>query len=397
LVASQPGAWFDAYGNLTVVGAGRRLRLVLSAPIAACSPAFQVAGSAPDVSTRASLPFHILNDACRDQHPSILLAEESETASPSELERSYHEVARCASTDWRLTDGWIPSVVAASDPCPLALGLGWRLPQTDELQGLTLDDRKAVAGALFDADERSAFGGLLLYAHSAKGELTLATLSPNAAEVPPPLPEDRQAKPFFGVSLRCVREAGPTPDAKLRPPVLAGASECLRAHRQAQAKLWDAAKPSPMPELQKLKSWIEIAQRTPQILRSGPELKELLGLLAAPALDNLAQKAREERALTERYAELAEGLDDPAVSPAERERRHAEFDHLRKRLGGQIVSSAEALAAQGTELGAVLVHLQRLLETAAVPAKGPRKAPLPDYKPIFTRLRELDTGKARTP
>src|SRR5690242_2951020 len=40
LVAGQPGAWFDAYGNLTVVGAGRRLRLVLSAPIAACGPAF---------------------------------------------------------------------------------------------------------------------------------------------------------------------------------------------------------------------------------------------------------------------------------------------------------------------------------------------------------------------
>ena len=210
-VAAQPGAWFDAYGNLTIVGAGRRLRLVLSAPIAACSPAFQVAGSAADVATRASLPFHVLNEACRDEHPSILLAEESDTASPSELEHSYHDVAHCAASDWSLTEGWIPDVVAGSDPCPLALGLNWRLPRTDELQGLTVDDRKAVAGALFDTDGQSAFGGLLLYARAPSGELTLATLSPNAAEVAPPLTENKRSRPFFGAALRCVREGLPTP------------------------------------------------------------------------------------------------------------------------------------------------------------------------------------------
>lgn len=398
LVKSQPGAWFDAYGNLTIVGAGRRLRLVLSAPVAACSPAFQVAGPAADVSTRASLPFHILSEACRDQHPSILLAEESETASPSELERSYHETARCASSDWRLTDGWIPRVVADSDPCPLALGLGWRLPREAELQGLTLDDRKAVAGALFDADERSAFAGLLLYARSAGGDLTLATLSPNAAEMAPSLAEARLNRPFFGATLRCVREAGPAPDAKARPPVLAGATECLRAHRQAQGLLTASAPSKPLPELQKLKGWLDVAQRTPQRLRSHGELKELLGLLEAPALDDLAKKASEERALTERYAELAEGLDDPTASAAERQRRHAEFDHLRKRLRGQIVQSAEASGAQGTELGAVLLHLQRLLQDAATPAKGGRRAsPSPDYKPIFARLRELDARKVLAP
>ena len=398
VVASQPGAWFDASGNLTVVGAGRRLRLVLSAPIAACSPAFQVEGAAADVSARASLPFHVLNEACRDQHPSILLAEESETASPSELERSYHEVARCALADWRLTEGWVPSVVSASDPCPLALGLGWRLPRTDELQGLTLDDRKAVAGALFDSDDRAAFGGLLLYARAANGDLSLATLSPNAAEVAPALAEDRRAKPFFGATLRCVRDSGPAPDAKLRPPVLPGALECLKQNRQAQAQLSEQRSAAPLPELQKLKAWLDLAQRTPQRLRSEAELLELLALLKAPTLDRVAQKAREERALTERYAELAEGLDDPAVSVGERERRHAEFNHLRKRLGGQIVQSAEGLGGHGTELAAVLQHLRRLLESAATaPAKPPRKAKLPDYKPIFLRLHELTTGKAAAP
>jgi hypothetical protein len=397
LVASQPGAWFDANGNLTVVGAGRRLRLVLSAPIAACSPAFQVQGDAADVSTRASLPFHVLDDVCRDQHPSILLAEESETASPSELERSYHEVARCAVTDWRLTDGWIPSVVASSDPCPLALGLGWRLPRTAELQGLTLDDRKALAGALFDADERSDFGGLLLYARAPGGELTLATLSPNSAEVAPALDEASLRKPFFGATLRCVRDAGPAPGVSVRPPVLAGAGECLRTHRKAQERLTTSPAGTTLPELQQLKTWIDLAHRAPQRLRSESELKALLALLAAPALDDLAKKASEERVLTERYAELAESLDDPTVSAAERQRRHAEFDHLRKRLGGQIVQSAEAMGGQGTALGAVLLHLQRLLQSAATIAKASRKAPLPDYQPIFTRLRELDNGKALAP
>jgi hypothetical protein len=396
VVAAQPGAWFDAYGNLTVVGAGRRLRLVLSAPIAACSPAFQVKGSAPDVSARASLPFQILNEACRDEHPSILLAEESETASPSELERSYHEVAHCAATDFSLTEGWIPDVVAASDPCPLALGLAWRLPHTDELQGLTIDDRKAVAGALFDTEGRSAFGGLLLYARATSGELTLATLSPNAAEVAPTLAPKKRSRAFFGAALRCVRDGVPTPGVHEAPPVLPGASECLRAHRQAQREA-TPTNASQLPELQKLKAWLDVAQRAPQMLHSEANLKDLSALLAAPALDGLAQQAREERALTERYAELAEGLDDPAVSEAERERRHAEFAHLRKRLGGQIVHSAEASGTERTELGAVLQHLLSALENAAFSGKGAKKGKTLDYAPLLTRVRELGAGKAPKP
>jgi hypothetical protein len=397
VVARQPGAWFDANGSLTVVGAGRRLRLVLSAPIAACSSAFQIEGAATDVSTRASLPFHVLNEACREQHPAILLAEESETASPSELERSYHEVARCASTDWGLTEGWVPRVVAASDPCPLALGLGWRLPRSDELQGLTTDDRKAVAGALYDTDDHAAFGGLLLYARDASGGLSLATLSPNAADVAPALPEDKRGKPFFGASLRCVRESGPAPSPLVRPPVLAGAAECLRAQRQAQALLRPSPSSPLMPELQQLKGWMALAQRTPQLLRSEAGMKDLLALLGAPALDDLAKRAREERALTEHYAELAEGLDDPTISPGERERRHAEFDHLRKRLGGQIVHSAEAAGAQHTELGALLLHLEGMLEAAAILPKGAKKVKLPDYGPVLARVRELGRGKASAP
>ncbi|HYP86836.1 MAG TPA: hypothetical protein VEQ59_01750, partial [Polyangiaceae bacterium] len=69
LVAAEPGAWFDASGNLTVVGAGKRLRLVLSAPISACAPAFAKEGEPADVVLAASLPFHVLGDACRDAHP----------------------------------------------------------------------------------------------------------------------------------------------------------------------------------------------------------------------------------------------------------------------------------------------------------------------------------------
>jgi len=396
LVAAQPGAWFDVNGNLTVVGSGRRLRLVLSAPIAACSPAFQAQGSAADVATRASLPFQVLHGACRDQHPSILLAEESETASPSELERSYHEVARCAATDFSLTEGWIPDVVAASDPCPLALGLNWRLPHADELQGLTVDDRKALAGALFDTDDDSAFGGLLLYARSSTGELVLATLSPNAADVAPSLATDKRARPFFGAALRCVREALPTPGVPEPPPVLPGAAECLRAQRQAQRQPTQVAE-SKLPELQKLKSWLDLAQRAPQLLHSPAGLKELEALLAAPALDRLAQQAREERALTERYAELAEGLDDPAVSDAERERRHAEFAHLRRRLGGQIVQSAEASSAQRTDLGAALLHLKSLLAGVPPAKKRDKRGKALDYAPILERLRALDSGKAPSP
>jgi hypothetical protein len=396
LVAAQPGAWFDAYGNLTIVGPGRRLRLVLSAPIAACTPAFEGGGAAAEVSARASLPFHVLNEACRAAHPAILLAEESDTASPSELERSYHEVAHCAAVDWALTEGWVPTVVEASDPCPLALGQGWRLPATEELQGLTIDDRKAVAGALFDTDSRSALGSLLLYARPRAGGLAMVTLSPNAAEVAPVLSDVQRTRPFFGATLRCVRSSVLATGAHPTPPVLRNATECLRAQREAQGLVGAAATFEAPPELQRLKSWLDRAQRTPAMLRTESDVQELMRLLAAPALETLARQAREERALTERYAELAEGLDDPAVTEGERERRHAEFDHLRKRLGGQIVHSAEA-SGVAVDLGAVLVRVQRLLEGVAGQAQGTPKPKLPNLAPLLAQVRALGSGKASVP
>ncbi len=396
VVAAQPGAWFDAYGNLTVVGPGRRLRLVLSAPIAACAPAFDGGGTAAEVSARASLPFHVLNEACRRAHPAILLAEESDTASPSELERSYHEVAHCAAVDWALTEGWVPAVVEASDPCPLALGPGWRLPLTEELQGLTVDDRKAVAGALFDTDSRSTLGSLLLYARPRAGGLTMVTLSPNAAEAAPILSNEQRSRPFFGATLRCVRSPVVTAGMHSAPPALPHASECLRTQHDTQGLVGAQAPTQAPPELQQLKAWLDRAQRTPALLRNEPDVQELMRLLAAPALENLARQAREERALTERYAELAEGLDDPAVSAAERERRHAEFDNLRRRLGGQIVRSAEA-SGLGVELSVVLARVQALLESVAAPAKGSPKPKTPNYAPLLTQVRALGSGKASVP
>jgi hypothetical protein len=397
LVAAQPGAWFDAYGNLTVVGAGRRLRLVLSAPISACAPAFQTRGAAVDVSTRASLPFHVLGEVCRETHPAILLAEESETASPSELERSYHEVTRCATADWGLTEGWIPQVIEDSDPCPLALGVGWRLPTPAELQGLTLDDRKAVAGALYDADERATTGELLLYARAPSSALTLVTLSPNAAEQAPTLAEEKRTRPFFGASLRCVPSDAGAPRERAPLPVLPHAAECLREQQAAQGGLAAQRRTAPPPELQKLNVWLDGTLSSPKRVRDEKELLELARLLASPAIELMAHEAREERELTERYAELAEGLDDPAVSVTERERRHAEFAKLRKRLGGQIVHSAEASGADRTALAAVLARLQVVLESAASQASNSKRGRLPDYRPLLARVRELGGGKAPAP
>ena len=394
LVAAQPGAWFDGQGSLTVVGAGRRLRLVLSAPLSACGPAFQgSAGSAADLSTRASLPFHVVSEACREQHPAILLAAESETASPAELERSYHEVAHCAASDWGLTEGWVPKVVEDSDPCPLALGLGWRLPSTDELQGLTVDDRKAVAGALFDTEHDTAFSGLLLYARG-PGGLSLVTLSPNAAEQAPALTDEKRARQLFGATLRCTRDLNTDPNVHALPPVLPQALECLRAQRKAQALTPETSSSKPTPELRKLQAWVELFKRAPKPGHNDAPWQELTQLLAAPALEQLAREAREERSLTEHYAELAEGLDDPAVSEGERERRHAEFDTLRKRLGGQIVHKAEG-GTDRTQLAALLVHLQSVVEGAAL--QGKRAKHSFDFRPLQARLRELASGKVAPP
>jgi hypothetical protein len=397
LVASQPGAWFDAQGNLTVVGAGRRLRLVLSAPVSACSPAFSVPGKAADVAARASLPFHVLAEACRQDHPTILLPAESEGASPAELEHSYHDVSRCAASELGVTEGWVPQVVADGNPCLAALGLGWRLPSTAELTGLTLDDRKAIAGALFDTQVRTTFGSLVVYARSAGGALELATLSPNAAEQAPALDDDKRQKPLFGAALRCVRDAAANAPAPAPPPQPYAAA-CLKEQR-SDAGLTAAPRPSSVPELQKLKAWLDVATRNPVLLGSDAQLRELMQLLAAPALDQLARDAREERALTERYAELAEGLDDPGVSATERERRRTEFDSLRKRLGGQIVSKAETAGASRTELAAVLQHLQLLLERHQLSQSQVKKRPHVDYSPALTRVRELggNGAKASTP
>jgi hypothetical protein len=402
LVAAQPGAWFDAEGGLMVVGAGRRLRVVLSAPITACAPGFQGAVSAQQAAARASLSFRVLSEACRHEHPDILLPEESATASPAELERTYHEVARCASHDLGATTGWLPSVVAASDPCPLVLGLGWRLPQLAELQGLGVDDRKAIAGALFDTEDRAGFGSLLLYARGPSGELSLVTLSPNGAEQAPTLTPELAGKPLFGAALRCVRDGGaPASSTAATMPPLPNAAACMRALRAEQTTLKTSSSTAiSLPELQKLKAWVAIAQRTPAVLQNQATLKELGELLSAPALERLAQEAREERVLTEHYAELAEGLDDPGVSEGERERRRAEFDSLRKRLGGKIVQSAVAASAERTELSALLSHILGLIESSAAQAKTakkPTKTRPSDYGPLIARVQQLRGEKAKAP
>lgn len=399
MVAAQPGAWFDAQGGLTIVGAGRRLRLVLSAPVVACEPAFEGKASAAERAAGASLPFRVLSEACRTDHPSVLLPEESLTASPAELERNYQEVARCAAAELGATSGWVPELVS-SDPCPAALGLGWRLPQAAELQGLTVDDRKAIAGALYEADAAAGYGSLLLYARAKSGELTLVTLSPNSSEQAPRLDPARRGKPFFGAALRCVPSSPATLEAShATPPPLPRAQECLKTLRQHQAALRLGPSAPPLVELQKLKAWVETVQRAPAFAESEAALHDLALLLATPALERLAREAREERALTEHYAELAEGIDDANVSAGERERRRAEFDSLRKRLGGQLVDSA-ASGNNRTQLAALLSHLVTLFESApppAKPGKKPGKVRAPDYRSLLTRLHELRGEKATTP
>lgn len=375
VVAQQPGAWFDADGDLVVVGAGRRLRLVLSAPIAACSPAFQGTATGSELSQKASLPFRVLNEACRQNHPSILLPEEGDTASPSELERSYREVAHCAAQELAASVAWVPSVIAESDPCPLALGNNWRLPETSELLGLDVDDRKAIAGALFDMQDGAGFGSLLLYARGQGGQLELATLSPNSSERAPALDAGLRDKPLTAAALRCVRASVPQPGAtRPSPPPLPHAAECLRTMRAEQASLKTA--PAPLaPELTRLETWVRQASTTPGMLQTETAQRELSQLLAAPAVERLASEAREERALTERYAELAERIDDPTATPGERERRRAEFDSLRKRLAGQLSQSAVAAGAGRRQLSALLARLDELLEPHAAPSGRPGKKP----------------------
>jgi len=394
LVDANPGAWFDAHGNLTVVGPGKRLRLVLSGPIAACGPELPLRAVSPELVARSSLPFHVVGEACRETHPTILLPEEGDTASPAELEHSYHEVVRCGASDFGLTDGWVPKLVEASDPCPLALGLGWRLPAVEELVGLTIDDRKAVAGALFDPEDRSSGGALLLYARSKGGELVLSTLSPNAADRPPVLDASQREKPLFGVGLRCVHD-GALAGLRATPPVLPHAAACLREKRGAAGRLTVGPGPKASPEVQALKRWLEAVERAPENARDQRQLAALSELLASPSLERIASQARDERALTERYADLAESLDDPSVPQSERDRRHAEFEHLRRRLGDQIVSSSESAGSDHTALPALLSRLLVVVEAAAdakpQPSK-PQKKPRVDYTPVLTRLRAL-SGK----
>jgi hypothetical protein len=373
------------------------LRLVLSAPVSPCAPAFEASGSAAEVAARASLPFHVLADACRHDHPDILLPEESENASPSELEHSYHDVARCSATELGVTEGWIPQLVADGNVCASSLGVGWRLPNLAELTGLTVDDRKAIAGALFDTQGRTTFGSLVVYARGPDGALTLATLSPNAAEQAPPLEEDKRRNPLFGVALRCVREGAGQPGASANLPPLPNATACLGQQRAAQGLAAPPVRsPASVPELQKLKAWLELAHRSPALLKNENQLRELNQLLAAPALDQLARDAREERALTERYAELADGLDAPELTPGERERRRAEFDNLRKRLGGKIVGKAETAGGSRTELSAVLEHLEAMLQDLQSPGGKAKKRPSVDYSATLQRVRELG-GKGKTP
>jgi hypothetical protein len=277
------------------------------------------------------------------------------------------------------------------------LGLGWRLPNLAELTGLTVDDRKAIAGALFDTQGRTTFGSLVVYARAPGGALTLATLSPNAADQAPPLEEDKRQKPLFGVALRCVREATGQPAASGNLPPLPNAAACLSQQRSSQGLAAPSVRaPAVVPDLQKLKAWLDQVNRSPALLKNERHIHELEQLLAAPALDQLARDAREERALTERYAELADGLDAPELSPGERERRRAEFDSLRKRLGGKIVGSAEAAGGARTELSAVLQHLELMIEPLQTVITKSKRRPRFDYGQVLARVHELG-GKGKTP
>lgn len=397
LVAAQPGAWFDGDGNLSVVSAGRRLRLVLSAPIAACTSAFDSGARGADLAQKASLPFRVLSEACRHDHPTILLPEESETASPSELERSYHDVFSCAAHDLSADGAWAPSAIADADPCPLVLGLGWRLPDVSQLEGLGIDERKAVAGALFDMEDRGGFGSLLLYARATDGSLQLVTLSPNSSERAPQLDPEQRSRPLAGAALRCVRDGQPaSSSARPTPPPLPEAAACLSTLRSEQAKLKAPASAPPI-ELERLDAWLKRFAKAPVLLNTEAAQRDLLQLLSAPALDTLAREAREERALTERYAELAEALDDPAASPGERQRRQAEFDTLRKRLSGQIGALAIASSANRRLLSTLLTRVEDALNQVEKARKSPQKGKhVVDPAPIWRRVRELQ-GQSPAP
>ncbi len=398
IMALEPGAWFETAGGLVVVGAGRRLRLLLSAPIVACSPALEEPGSAAERAARASLPFAFLSEACRDAHPSILLPEEAETASQSELQKSYRAVARCAAVDLGVGTGWVPRVVSEGEPCASALGLGWRLPRTAEVQGLGPDDRRAMAGALFDAEDRAGFGSLILYARDEAGILALSTLSPAATDKPPPLSEEQMDKPLRGVALRCVREtASAAPAPKSLTPPLPHAARCVQTLRAAQQSLGRTSAAAPSPSLTRLSAWADRLQKTPSLLAEEASLRELEGLLQEPALNALAQEADQERILTERYAELADSLDDPSVSPAERQRRRQEFATLRKRLADQLVRASAGSSDGHTELRALLAHLLELVEPSVAPEKqGKKGAPKrrASLAAIVTRLHALRGDRA---
>lgn len=396
LVSTQPGAWFDGDGSLSVVSAGRRLRLVLSAPIASCNAAFDSDSRGVELVQKASLPFQVLADACRQDHPTILLREESATASPTELERSYHDVARCAALDFSTSVAWVPSAIAAADPCPVALGLGWRLPTVAELEGLGTDERKAIAGALLDMEERGGFGSLLLYARDRSGTLRLVSVSPNAGEPAPALDAQQREKPLATAALRCVRESQPPAGAaRPLPPPLPEAAACLRALRAEQTSLKSATPKTPL-ELERLEARVKQLTESPAPLATEQVQRELLQLLSAPAIETLAREARDERALTERYAELAESLDAPGISASERERRRAEFDTLRKRLSGQIAQSAIASSAGRRQLATLLARLQALLENVEQAKKASKKGKraVADPTTLVRRVRELQGTRA---
>jgi hypothetical protein len=147
-----------------------------------------------------------------------------------------------------------------------------------------------------------------------------------------------------------------------------------------------------------MKAWVESSERSPAVAQSEVALHELAQLLAMPSLEQLAREAREERMLTEHYAERAEGIDDPNVTPGERERRRAEFGSLRKRLGGQLVQGAGS-GSDRTQRAGLLTHLVSLFERAPTPSSGKKqpKTRQPDYRPLLTRLHELRREKAPTP
>ena len=155
----------------------------------------------------ASVTFAELLAECPPLYPKIQLATGGAPLTPAQLADNYQAIEQCAYERHTAKPYWVPQLVEDVDICRAELGGGWRRLTGDDLAGLGVDAREAIAASLdFGGGSGGFYFSLRVFVLDDGGVARsgdLATDAVGAALAPFSDPREHLENPIH--ALRCIR------------------------------------------------------------------------------------------------------------------------------------------------------------------------------------------------